>query len=134
MKSINPEVERAIAEIRAMFPEQVVETEADAEGGAHVKLHDLLIGVQYRPDHSWIGFRITFQYPFADVYPHFLQDGIQRVDGAALGAAFNPGNSFERPSGKETATLVSRRSNHRDPAMETAAIKLAKVLDWIRSR
>jgi hypothetical protein len=134
MKTINPEVERAIEEIRARFPGQTVDTEADGEGGAHVKVHDLPIGSQYRPDRSWVGFRITFQYPFADVYPHFLQNGIVRVDGAGLGETFNPGHTFERPSGKEPAILVSRRSNHRDPVTETAALKLAKVLDWIRAR
>ncbi len=134
MSAIKPEIARAIAEITAMFAKHAVDVEPDDEGGAYVKVADVFIGSQYSPDRSWIGFRITFQYPFADIYPHFLQTGIQRVDGAALGAAFNPGSTFERKSSKIPAILISRRSNHRDPATETAAIKLAKVLDWIRNR
>ena len=32
------------------------------------------------------------------------------------------------------ATMVSRKSNRWNPAQDTAALKLAKVLDWIRTR
>ncbi len=82
----------------------------------------------------WVGFQIVFQYPFADVYPHYFPAELRRTDGNGLGEGFHANNTFTRPSGSETAMMVSRRSNKRDPATETAAIKLAKVIDWIRSR
>jgi len=130
---MKPEVERAIAEIQASFPDVGLEIEPDPEGGAYVRARDVLLGTQYEPERSWSAFRITFQYPFADVYPHFFVYGLCRKDGKPLGEGFHPNNQqWVHPNGTELATMVSRRSNRRNPATETAAIKLAKVLDWIR--
>lgn len=132
---MKPEVEQAIEEIRLAFQGLTLDIEPDAEGGAFLRLHDILLGEQYKPEYSWSAFRITFQYPFADIYPHFFIPGLQRKDGKALGEGFHPnGQQWVHPSGSEPATMVSRRSNRRDPATETAAIKLAKVLDWMRSQ
>ena len=64
-------VEQAIEEIRKSVVGHRVDVEADDDGGAFVHVHDLEIGEQYEPDRSWVAFHITFQYPFADVYPHF---------------------------------------------------------------
>lgn len=93
-------------------------------------VHDLDVGDQYAPSTGWLGFLITFQYPNADVYPHFLDPDVHRVDGAALGEGFQPSNNFW----ERAATQVSRRSNRWNPAVDTAAIKLARVLEWIRSQ
>lgn len=134
LKSIKQAVEQAIDEIRKSFPGHQVDVEADDDGGAFVKVHDLDIGAQYEPVRTWVAFHITFQYPFADVYPHFLPTGIKRKDGAGLGEAFNAGSEWKPPSCPEPAICVSRRSNHWDSTVDTAAIKLAKVLSWIRSR
>lgn len=128
------EVQRALDEILAAFPGVSLDVEPDTEGGAFVKAHDHDLGEQYAPERSWCAFRITFQYPFADVYPHFLVPALKRKDGKPLGEAFHENNIWQHPGGKEAATMVSRRSKRRDPATETAALKLAKVLDWIRSR
>jgi hypothetical protein len=59
---------------------------------------------------------------------------LRRQDGKPLGEAFHLNNQWQHPSGTDLATMVSRRSNRRNPATETAALKLTKVLDWIRSR
>jgi hypothetical protein len=134
MSEIKQAVLEAIAEIQMRFPGHTVESEGDSEGGAFVIVQGLDIGGQYEPDRSWVGFRITFQYPFADVYPHYLVSELKRRDGRGLGEAFHPNHRFEPPAGAKPATMVSRRSNRRDPATETAALKLAKVLEWIRSR
>jgi hypothetical protein len=71
----------------------------------------------------------------ADVYPHFVVDGLRRKDGKPLGESFQLNNQgWQPPSGTKIGTMISRRSNRRDPATETAVIKLEKVLAWIRSR
>lgn len=133
--ALKPDVARAIDEIRAAYPEQTLSFEEDGEGGAFVEVDDLLLGEQYEPARSWVRFRITFQYPMADVYPHFVVDGLKRKGGRALGESFHLNNQgWQPPSGTKTATMISRRSNRRDPTTETAAIKLEKVLSWIRSR
>ena len=131
---MNAEVQRAIEEIQSAFPGVLLDVEPDPDGGAFVKAHDLHLGQQYEPERSWSAFRITFQYPFADIYPHFFIAELRRKDGKALGEAFHANHKWEHPAGAEAATMVSRRSNRRDPTTETAAMKLAKVLDWMRSR
>ena len=131
---MKPEIQQAIEEIRSAFPGVSLDIEPDEDGGAYVTAHDFDIGQQYEPERSWSAFRITFQYPFADIYPHFFIASLHRKDGKPLGEAFQPNNQWQHAGTSESATMVSRRSNRRDPATETAALKLAKVLDWIRSR
>ncbi len=126
-------IQQAIQEIRSAFPEHKVDVEADMEGGAYVKVHDLPVGDQYEPSVSWLAFRITFQYPFADVYPHFCIPCLKRKDGRA-GEGFNLNNQWHTPKATEPAILMSRRSNRLNAETDTAALKLAKVLDWIRTR
>jgi hypothetical protein len=133
---MNGAVEQAIEEIRNAFPEQEhrLDADPDEEGGAYIKVHDLFVGDQYEPSLSWIAFRITFQYPYADVYPHFCIASLKRKDGAGVGAGFNLNQTWNTPRGSEPAILMSRRSNRLNPESDTAALKLAKVLDWMRTR
>ena len=127
-------IQQAIEEIRSAFPGHAVEAEPDGQGGACVKVHDLFLGQQYAPDLSWLAFRITFQYPHADVYPHFCLLGLRRLDGKPLGEGIHPNNTWQTPTKSEPATMLSRRSSRLNPATDTAALKLAKVLEWTRSR
>ena len=60
---------------------------------------------------------------------HFVRPDLARVDGQVLGEATSAGSFEDRP-----AIQLSRRSNHLDPATDTAALKLAKVLAWLSSR
>lgn len=130
---MKPAVLQAIDEIRKSYIGHQVDDEPDGDGGAFVKVHDLDLGNQYDPTRSWIGFRITFQYPFADVYPHFCVAGLKRRDGAGLGEGFSAGE-WKTTSRSEPAVQVSRRSNRWDSSADTAAIKLDKVLKWMRTR
>jgi hypothetical protein len=130
--AIKAEVEEALGEIRASFGLFRVDVEADDQGGAFVRVHDVPIGTGFIPNVSWIGFQITFQYPFADVYPHFLRSDLARANGQPLAKPLNPGSAFALPSGAISAVLLSRASRSRDPVTDTAAVKLAKVIDWLR--
>lgn len=128
---MTPEVEQAIAEIQLAFPEHPIEVEAESQGGAYVIVNNLFIGEQYLPSTSWVGFLMTFQYPHADVYPHFIDGQLRRADGSLI-----QGNGL---SGSITwqdrqAIQVSRRSNRLNSAIDTAATKLAKVLTWLRNQ
>jgi hypothetical protein len=130
---MTPAIEQAIAEIRATFDGHPIDVDPDPEGGAFVKVHDLSLGDQYEPSVSWVAFRITFQYPHADVYPHFCVGGLKRKDGTELVAPFHKA-TWETPRGAEASISVSRRANHWNAAVDTAAIKLTRVLEWIRSQ
>lgn len=110
--------------MRANFPDANVSAREDGEGGAYVLVEEVTLPGGYSADRTWVGFRITFSYPTADVYPHYVRGDLVRLDGRAMpfGAT-----SFEgRPS-----LQVSRRSNRWDPRTDTAALKLHKVLAWL---
>lgn len=124
---MQPNVIKAVDEIRAAFPAVACEVVEDGEGGAYVIVEEADLGELYEPRTSWVGFRITFQYPYADVYPHFVRHDLRRVDGRPLGEAINAGQQFQnRP-----AMMLSRRSTRLNPATDTALIKLQKVLKWL---
>ena len=125
------EVQTAIDEIRQTFEGHEVRVEADGQGGAHVTVHALAIGNQYTPSTSWFGFTIPFQYPRADVYPHFIDPTICRTNGQALGQGFSGPTTWRNAI---SAIQLSRRSNQWDPANDTAAGKLLKVLEWVRKQ
>ncbi len=124
---MTPEVEQAIEEIKTLFPGCPVETEAESQGGAYVTVHNLDFGAKYNPSNNWIGFLIDFQYPRSDVYPHFFDRTVRRADGNAYGGGLSQASWRNKE-----VMQISRRSNRLNPAVDTAAFKLAKVLEWLR--
>jgi hypothetical protein len=127
---MTPPVAEAIEEIRVTFEAAVVTVREDGEGGAYVRIDPVDPGSPYLQRKTWIGFRITSQYPYADVYPLFVRHDLSRVDSQALSEGITPNNTFDG----EPAVQVSRRSNHLNPATDTAALKVLKVLNWMAAR
>jgi hypothetical protein len=123
-------VAKAIVEIERCVAPATVTVVDDPEGGASVIVEDMPLGGPWAEPTTWIGFRITYTYPYSDVYPHFVRRDLTRIDGAAPMREAMSHATFE---GRE-AIQISRASNKRDPARETAALKLQKVLTWLRSR
>lgn len=126
---LTPEVRQAMDEIAAAFPDAAIDAEADGEGGAYVSVRDVALAPIYRQRETWIGFHITYMYPSADVYPHFVREDLCRADGNPLGGGMSPQHFRSRP-----AIQLSRRSNRLNPATDTAALKLQKVLLWLNNR
>ncbi|MGZ3747130.1 MAG: hypothetical protein ACXWRE_07175 [Pseudobdellovibrionaceae bacterium] len=119
----------AIEQIKAAFPQCSFILKEDGQGGAWVIIENVDISETYRPAQSWIGFRVTFQYPYADIYPHFIRNDLVRADGKPLGDGISSGHNFqERP-----ALQISRRSNRLNPSTDTAALKLLKVISWLKT-
>ncbi|MEU7692553.1 hypothetical protein [Microbispora hainanensis] len=127
--AITREVAAAIDGIRTTVDPSPVTVREDAEGGAYVIVESIALSDAYEQSETWIGFHVTFQYPYADVYPHFVRGDLARRDGQPLGEATSP-SSFEG----RVAIQLSRRSNRLNPAVDTAAIKLVKVIQWLRTR
>ena len=129
MSTITPAVVKSIEEIRCTFEGCDVEVEPDGSGGAVVVVRGVPMGCPYAQVEVWLGFQITFQYPYADVYPHFTIPDLARSDGGGLGGGFGTA-SFRGQS----AIQISRRSNRLNPETDTAALKLLKVVTWIKSQ
>ena len=128
MSTITPAVAKAIEEIRCTFEGCDAEVEPDGSGGAVVVVQGVPMGSPYVQAEVWFGFHITFQYPYADVYPHFTNPDLARSDGGTLGSGFGTG-SFQG----QAAIQISRRSNRLNPETDTAALKLLKVVTWMKS-
>ena len=129
MSTITPAVARAIEEIRCTFEGRNVEVAPDGSGGAVVVVTGVPMGFPYAQAEVWFGFQITFQYPHADVYPHFTNPDLARSDGDGLGGGFGAASFRGRP-----AIQISRRSNRLNPKTDTAALKLLKVVTWMKSQ
>lgn len=121
----------AIDQIRKAFPDCGVQVREDGDGGAYVKVETVELGSEFEPTMTWLGFRITFQYPYADCYPHYIRPDLKRAGGGVIsGEGIQPGQMFDG----EIAIQLSRRSNRLDPQTDTALLKLQKVILWLRSK
>jgi hypothetical protein len=126
---MKPEVSEAVAQLKAQYPDSMFDTREDAQGGVHVLIEPVDLGDHYTEGtrNTWISFHISFQYPFADVYPHHVRRDLARADSRPLGGGMSPA---EAPVFGRLSIQLSRRSNHRDPNRETALHKLLKVIHW----
>ena len=129
MSAFTPAVEKAIGEIRLTFEGCDVAVEADGSGGAVVVVRGVVLGQPYVQSKAWFGFEVTYQYPYADVYPHFTGAELARSDGDGLGSGFGSASFRGHP-----AIQISRRSNGLNPKTDTAALKLQKVVKWMKEQ
>jgi hypothetical protein len=123
---MTPEVTQAIKEIAVALPDCRVESKDDGQGGAVVTVHNVPLAGSYQQSDTWVGFHVTHPYPYCDVYPHFIRADLSRKDGRALSEGMQVANFQGQP-----AIQISRRSNRHNPAIDTAALKLLKVLKWM---
>lgn len=121
-----PSVIQGIEQIRRSLPACAVECTPDGAGGGSVVVGGLTFGSPYCQTDGWIGFLLTFQYPYTDVYPHFTRADLARLDGRPLGEGLGMAQFRGAP-----AIQISRRSNKWNPAIDTAVIKLLKVYRWL---
>ncbi len=127
---MNAQVEKALEEIRARFSPEEFVVEPDEQGGARVRFGPVALGPAFVQDITWLAGHLPAQIPYADIYPIFVRGDLARKDGVALAVPVTPNHAFMgRP-----AVQVSRRSNGRDPTVETPALKFAKVLAWLNSQ
>lgn len=127
---IKLEVVQALNQIQAAFPDAKLEWHEDGRGGCWFFLEPVDPGSLYSTRAIWAAGDISALYPNADVYPVFVSPTLERVDKQGFGPAITTGHNFHgRP-----AIQVSRASRHRNPALDTAANKLIKVLEWLSTR
>ena len=124
--AMTPEVEQAVEELRARLPETGVDAVGTGDGGAIVTIARVDPGPAYVQHETWMRLAISFQYPYADIYPLFVRPDLVRTDGQPHGQGISLGSFQGSP-----AMQLSRRSNRLNPAIDTAALKVAKVLQWL---
>ena len=125
---MTPEVEQAVEELRACFPDTEVDVSGTGDGGAIVTIVRVDPGPQYVQGETWLRFAISYQYPNADIYPLFVRPDLARADGQPHGKGISVQSFCGSP-----ALQLSRRSKHLNPATDTAALKVTKVLEWLRT-
>lgn len=126
---MKPEIQQAVADLRRCFGETAVVALPRNDGGAIVTIASVDVGPGYVPQHTWIKFQIGFQYPQADIYPLFARHDLVRTDGQPHGKGITIAQ-FEG----EPALQLSRSSNNLDADIDTAVLKVAKVIQWLRER
>jgi hypothetical protein len=128
--SVTAPVARAITEIRSSFPDTQVYAWPDGQGGAHVVIDSIDLGPGWAQESTWLAFSISYLYPDADCYPHYVRADLAHADGRGLEVPFHFGNAFlDHPS-----VMVSRRTNLREPALSTAARKALSVTAHIQEQ
>lgn len=133
--TIGQAIIEAIEELRQTFPASAVTFASDEASGAWVTIDPVPLGPAYNQASSFIAFQITFPYPEADIYPLFVRPDLQRKDGAEHGEGFQRlikwGLKDTGTDEEALGTQLSRRSNRLNPAIDTAATKVLKVLRWL---
>lgn len=125
--ALKERVALAVDDLRKAFTASEVAVREDGQGGAYVVVESVSLR-GFLQAATWIGFRITFQYPYADCYPHFVASELLRADGSSpLRTGITAGHTFEG----RAALQLSRRSNRLNPQLDTALLKLEKVVRWL---
>ncbi len=128
-------VREAFDGIVETFPGFTINSFPDGQGGLWVELADLALSGPYVQQQTFVVFLLPFNLPTADVYPVFLRPDLARQDGVGLGEGFSstqlvwPAEPAPRP-----VVQVSRRTRGGKFTSQTAAQKLAKVIDWVVTR
>ena len=124
---VKAEVGEAIEEMKRAFPCSEVTVSEDGQGGAHVVVESVRIGACYEPVESWLGGHIPAQYPYADIYPVFMDAAVRRRDGKGFEAPITEGHNFcGRP-----AIQISRRNNRIQNSGQSAVAKFLKIIDFL---
>lgn len=138
---MKPAVEQAITDIERSLVGSRVRVHEDPDGGAFVIVDNVGIGPSFEPTTTWAGFHVTWSYPDADVYPHFI-DAVVKYVGTGPAPNQHADGDLPTPMSRGAvmpgfdlpAIQVSRRSNRRNVATDTALQKLLRVLAFVRSR
>ena len=115
--------------MRCCFDDAEVVAHTKDDGGAVVMIDSIDLGPRYSPQRTWIKFTISFQYPYADIYPLFVRADLVRADGQPHGEGITEASFEDKP-----ALQVSRSSRNLNPEIDTAVLKVTKVIQWLQER
>ena len=117
----------AVEEVRIQFAPLSVQTDPDGNGGAFVVIDGIDPGPAYVQDRTWLGFHIGPMCPDADVYPLYTGE-LVRADEAQH---VPPITSVQGGWRDRPALQISRRTNNRNPLVDTPAMKAEGLIAWL---
>ena len=123
------EVSVGIEELKTQFGSATFVVREDGQGGAYVVLDPIVLGPNFSPLSTWLGFQIPAQYPYSDIYPVFIGADVTRADGIPFSPPVTPGHQFEG----RAALQVSRRNAAAPTSGQKVTAKILKVLDFLAS-
>ena len=124
---MNTEVSKGIEELKRQFSGLPFAISEDDQGGAYVVIDGVSLSARFNPQKTWVGFQITAQYPYAEIYPVFIDAGVARADGIAFVPPVTAGHQFQG----RNAIQVSRRNGAASNSAQKATSKILKVLDFL---
>ena len=125
---MKPDVADAIEELKRAFPSSTVTISEDGQGGAYVFMETVDIGARFVPSTTWMGGHITAFYPYADIYPVFINASLSRADGREFDAPITHGHNF---SGRP-AIQISRINHKVQNCPQTAVARFMKILYYLK--
>jgi hypothetical protein len=138
---VKREIAEAIEEIERAGVGTKVASLPDPDGGAFVRVHGVEIGDSFEPASTWIAFQITWGYPDADCYPHFISHCVKYVGSGPAPNQYPEGSlptSMSRgaraPGFDLPAVQISRASRRRNAETDSALQKLLRIIEFLRSR
>jgi hypothetical protein len=124
----------ALESLDAAFPGVSRRVVPDGQGGAWIEFADVPLGAPYAQATTYVVFLLPFNLPGSDIYPLFVCDDLSRLDGLPLGQGFQPTQlAWPGEPSARAVVQVSRRTRG-SFAAQTAAQKINKVLDWMRTQ
>jgi hypothetical protein len=126
-------VREALESLANGFPAVAINVTPDGQGGAWIEMLDVPMGPPYIQATTFVVCLLPFNLPGSDIYPLFVRSDLTRVEGLALGDAFQQTQlSWPAEPLPRAVVQVSRRTRG-GFAAQTACQKVTKVLDWMRS-
>lgn len=123
------EVSTAVDELKRQFAPSPITVSEDGQGGAYVFIESVSLGSRYTPETTWLGFQIPAQYPYADIYPVFMDSSVARKDGVLFTAPVTLGHNFRG----RAAIQISRRYGNAQTGLQKANAKVLKVLHFLET-
>jgi hypothetical protein len=122
-------VAKGILELRETFGSLNVRPTGD--GGAYVTVSRIRLPRNLSLRQSWAGFLLPYSYDDVQVYGHFFPAELRHADGRPLdGPGIQGGQVWEG----QPAIKVSQNSPRWRSGVDSAALKLVRVLEWLGGR
>ena len=121
-----------LADVRATFPDHLVEHEETADGSLLVTVRQVAIGAGWNPDVIDLSVRLQITFPTTMPYPFYCVAGLTRTDGQS----FSPVQPNVDSGGGLMRTQISltvQGQQRFDTANETLGSRFVAVIAWLRS-